>query len=673
MAHFEFLNLLTLIIIGNVTHRICGLYIEELLTHDWTRHKNDPLKCSYCGHAIPSHPRRPFYPMGLSSTYADQVPAVPRQTVPAARIDPSPGIPASADRGIKRTWNQAEDGAAVGTALQPSKIPATSATAAALQAQAAQRAVVGDRSTPIITPPAPLATSDGRVISLVSLERKPVCASTPQFSTAAQATSSTQHPTPRALPGTQTTTPRTANTNAAMKPPSTGTPHASAATLRTQATNPPTVPRTMLSASPKAVSSNQEITPRTAGAIALAALSAKPPSVNPQIMIAAKATAAEAAAARVSSSTAATQLQAYIQACQTAQPSPRALPVSQQSIPRTTNIPVAKTSAVTASGTSQAKALATGQAGPTQPTARAIPATATATIAATQSTSAVPTSQIASSKPQSTAANGSNQGVTTSTALPSNALAMDVQKATPSGSTLPPPPSQPTPSQSVAVKGKVAPSMTPTGRVRKVKPINNWDDEDYVRGKAEKHEIDWESGHFKEHLDTTHMAEKPYTASRRKQWLKDILASLGLNVLKDKSPENPYPCYESYLRFKGEHNFNAAEEIKSLAAAIRSSRSFEYIAKVVEKMSDAELVKKCLSSGGDLEFYWSACTDQLEQKGNTWHCKNCNQCQDWREWHCKRCNKCQYGVTFPCKKCQPVLFSLRHDGSCEFFESPDCD
>ena len=46
----------------SIWYRICGLYIEELLAHDWTRHSVDRLKCCYCGQLVPNHPRRPFFP-----------------------------------------------------------------------------------------------------------------------------------------------------------------------------------------------------------------------------------------------------------------------------------------------------------------------------------------------------------------------------------------------------------------------------------------------------------------------------------------------------------------------------------------------------------------------------------------------------------------------------------
>lgn len=50
--------------------------------------------------------------------------------------------------------------------------------------------------------------------------------------------------------------------------------------------------------------------------------------------------------------------------------------------------------------------------------------------------------------------------------------------------------------------------------------------------------------------------------------------------------------------------------------------------------------------------FFSFCRDnQWESSEQTWHCRVCHECQDWREWHCKKCNKCTYGVSLPCEGC----------------------
>lgn len=82
-------------------NRICGLYIEELLTHDWTRHEVDRLKCTYCGQMIPNHPRRPFLPKSA------QPPVVHR--------------PTHLDHAVKRSWEQVQTdngGAGAGVAME---------------------------------------------------------------------------------------------------------------------------------------------------------------------------------------------------------------------------------------------------------------------------------------------------------------------------------------------------------------------------------------------------------------------------------------------------------------------------------------------------------------------------------------------------------------------------
>eukprot|EP01036_Dinobryon_divergens_P034030 gene34030-43968_t len=592
------------------------------------------------------------------------------------------------------------------------------------QAQAAQRALLAVRSTPI-TPATSLASSnpiqriavDGRLtapgtVPLNSLPKKLVSASTPQLSLGAHATSSANQLTPRTLPMNPQTTPRTANVAGTKPPlpPQTGQGPGIPSTIAAS-------PRIMLSASPRTQPPNQETTPRvicnpgtpTVGLRYTATPSSIVRPTQPQSRVPMTYTAKPTLASTPSSSLA-------------NQPSSRAVPVTQQqTTPRTTNVAVAKALGPPTSSISQSNLQASQHAmagamhfaaasSPSthQPMPNSLPvmqqstlSTATATGPMLAANSALPTtsgvhsitsSEMVSQSLPSNSNHGTfsssktfthpesrtsywhadptaSSGVNSDSSLPAGSIAVEATMTPP----LLPSSSNTTPAVAVQAIDVPTPGATSAVRAKKVKPVNKWDDETFIRKAAENHEIDWECGKFKEHVDSTHLAEKPYTASRRSQWLKDILSSLGLNVLKDKSPENPYPCYESYLRCKGPHNFNAEEEIRSLAAAIRGSSNFEYIAKAVESKSDAELVKTCLSSGGDVEFYWSACSDQLEQKGNTWHCKNCNQCQDWREWHCKRCNKCQYGVTFPCKKCQPLLFSLRQDDRFQLFEAPDCD
>lgn len=52
--------------------------------------------------------------------------------------------------------------------------------------------------------------------------------------------------------------------------------------------------------------------------------------------------------------------------------------------------------------------------------------------------------------------------------------------------------------------------------------------------------------------------------------------------------------------------------------------------------------------------YYSFCRGQWERGDCTWHCRDCGECNDWREWHCGKCKKCTYGVSIPCQGCGGV-------------------
>lgn len=68
---------------------------------------------------------------------------------------------------------------------------------------------------------------------------------------------------------------------------------------------------------------------------------------------------------------------------------------------------------------------------------------------------------------------------------------------------------------------------------------------------------------------------------------------------------------------------------------------------VLEKLLGPYECKEC-----EGEYWWfSFCWEQVVQEGDSWHCKVCGECRDWREWHCENCNRCTYGVTLPCEHC----------------------
>lgn len=59
-------------------------------------------------------------------------------------------------------------------------------------------------------------------------------------------------------------------------------------------------------------------------------------------------------------------------------------------------------------------------------------------------------------------------------------------------------------------------------------------------------------------------------------------------------------------------------------------------------------------------WYYSFCRGSrgnqgmLVQDSCTWHCRDCGECNDWREWHCGKCKECTYGVSIPCQGCGGV-------------------
>lgn len=44
--------------------------------------------------------------------------------------------------------------------------------------------------------------------------------------------------------------------------------------------------------------------------------------------------------------------------------------------------------------------------------------------------------------------------------------------------------------------------------------------------------------------------------------------------------------------------------------------------------------KKCR-----VEYFFSFCFGEVMQD-DTWHCRQCHICRDWREWHCSKCERC---------------------------------
>lgn len=152
----------------------------------------------------------------------------------------------------------------------------------------------------------------------------------------------------------------------------------------------------------------------------------------------------------------------------------------------------------------------------------------------------------------------------------------------------------------------------------------------------------------------------------------EVLAAYGFNrSANTESKEafegaNPHSCFECYVR---KHSSRAGENgelpkysVADLAHKIRSSHETNYLTDEnkarIEAMDDHALVKEALSEdniGKHTGLYFSFCRGDLEK--NSWHCRTCQRCADWREWHCKGCNKCQYGMSIPCQKCSPKEYA----------------
>lgn len=70
-----------------------------------------------------------------------------------------------------------------------------------------------------------------------------------------------------------------------------------------------------------------------------------------------------------------------------------------------------------------------------------------------------------------------------------------------------------------------------------------------------------------------------------------------------------------------------------------------------EEVTLGELVSDYQCSECDETYFYSFCWKEVVQSNDTWHCKSCGTCRDWREWHCDSCNICNYGASLPCESC----------------------
>jgi hypothetical protein len=70
-----------------------------------------------------------------------------------------------------------------------------------------------------------------------------------------------------------------------------------------------------------------------------------------------------------------------------------------------------------------------------------------------------------------------------------------------------------------------------------------------------------------------------------------------------------------------------------------------------EEAALKDLVNEYECSDCGEAYFYSFCWKDVVQTNDSWHCKPCKTCRDWREWHCKSCNACTYGASLPCETC----------------------
>ena len=153
--------------------------------------------------------------------------------------------------------------------------------------------------------------------------------------------------------------------------------------------------------------------------------------------------------------------------------------------------------------------------------------------------------------------------------------------------------------------------------------------------------------------------------------------------------KTPSPCFELFVREKvkaptnilgvGQIQNNTVDE---LAQKILNPERVGYLddetQTALQREKHTELVRLALSTDGltkedpdaapgdwmnsfiyNTRLFYSFCRRDVEPMDNTWHCRKCKGCQDWRDWHCKGCDKCKYGATIPCDTCNPSEYGDR--------------
>jgi hypothetical protein len=114
------------------------------------------------------------------------------------------------------------------------------------------------------------------------------------------------------------------------------------------------------------------------------------------------------------------------------------------------------------------------------------------------------------------------------------------------------------------------------------------------------------------------------------------------------------PCFAHYLiKNKGRI------DIEDLRSKLMGVRRGDMTTAPVDEPHIQALLRDGLADEEGMRYY-SFCRGQWEQGDCTWHCRDCGECNDWREWHCGKCKKCTYGVSIPCQGCGGVS-ELRND------------
>jgi hypothetical protein len=157
----------------------------------------------------------------------------------------------------------------------------------------------------------------------------------------------------------------------------------------------------------------------------------------------------------------------------------------------------------------------------------------------------------------------------------------------------------------------------------------------------------------------------PYPSHGRTKTVWKTLQAYGFIKSADKKAVfdelTPSSCFECFVRKSVKKPDNILDdgqikgyEITSLAKKIRNFHQVDDDdEEAFETEDDMDLVTRALSTSGIEDHFYSFCREDWEESINTWHCRICKCCQDWREWHCKGCNKCRYGASIPCEECNP--------------------